>query len=156
MRTWLLVGISSLLLGSPAMSATYYVDGQSTGLPEDDTVSGDTPDSVSGGDEGATFTANATNVGGGSVSVFASEGLSDVTDYNTSAGSHYYGLDGGAAATVNYTIRVSGPVTCPTLSAPSTPPSSPARTHTSPCNTPKGTCLSGRLSFLLHLCGYAP
>jgi hypothetical protein len=111
MRTLLLVGISSLLLGSPAMSATYYVDGQSTGLPADDTISQDTPDSITGGEEGATFTANATNVGGGSVSVFASEGLSDVPDYNNSAGSHYYGLGGGATATVNYTIRVSGPVT---------------------------------------------
>jgi len=111
MRTLLLVGISSLLLGSPAMSATIYcVDAPGTGAPEQ-TISQDTPDSISGGSEGTTFTANATNVGGGSVSAFASEGLSDVTDYNNSAGSHYYGLGGGATATVNYTIRVSGPVT---------------------------------------------
>jgi hypothetical protein len=33
------------------------------------------------------------------------------SDYNNSASSHYYGLDGRATATVNYTIRVSGPVT---------------------------------------------
>jgi hypothetical protein len=110
MKTLLLVGVSSLLLASPAMSATYYVDGSGTGEPEQ-TISQDTPDSISGGSEGTTFTANATNVGGGSVSVFGSEGLSDVTDYNNSAGSHYYGLAGDATATVNYTIRVSGPVT---------------------------------------------
>jgi PEP-CTERM motif len=110
MRTLLLAGISSVLLGSPAMSTTYLVDGYAGGAPEQ-TISQDTPDSISGGANGATFTANSTNVGGGSVSAFASEGLSDVTDYNNSAGSHYYGLAGGATATVNYTIRVSGPVT---------------------------------------------
>jgi hypothetical protein len=96
MRTFLLAGVSSLLLGSPAISATYYVDGSGTGEPEQ-TISQDTPDSISGGSEGTTFTANATNVGGGSVSAFASEGLSDVTDYNNSAGSHYYGLGGGGS-----------------------------------------------------------
>jgi hypothetical protein len=111
MRTLLLVGVSSLLLAPPAMSATYYVNGYGTGEPGQITISQDTPDSIRGGQEGTTFSASATNVGGGSVSVFASEGLSDVTDYNNSVGSHYYGLDGEATATVNYTIRVSGPVT---------------------------------------------
>ncbi len=110
MRTLLLVGISSLLLGSPAMSATYDVDGWATGLPQDDESSGATPDSVSGGDNGATFTANATNVGGGSVSVFASEGISDVTNYNNGS-DNYYGIDGRALADVKYTIRVVGPTT---------------------------------------------
>jgi hypothetical protein len=110
MRTLFLVGVSSLLLAPPAMSATYYVDGSGTEAPEQ-TISQDTPDSITGGQEGTTYTANATNVGGGSVSVFASEGISDVPDYNNSVGSHYYGLDGNATATVNYTIRVSGPVT---------------------------------------------
>jgi hypothetical protein len=75
MRTLLLVGISSLLLGSPAMSATIYcVDAPGTGAPEQ-TISQDTPASITGGREGTTFTANATNVGGGSVSVCASEGI---------------------------------------------------------------------------------
>jgi hypothetical protein len=111
MKQLLFIALPLALAGSPAMSATYYVDVYSTGQPTQTTISQDTPVSISGGAEGATFTANATNVGGGSVSVFASEGLSDVADYNSSAGSHYYGLDGTATATVNYTIRVSGPVT---------------------------------------------
>ena len=106
-----LVALPILLAGSPAMSATYYVDGYATGLPAETTISQSTPDSISGAAEGATFTANATSIGGGSVSAFASEGLSDVPDYNNSAGSRYYGLGGDATATVNYTIRVSGPVT---------------------------------------------
>jgi hypothetical protein len=110
MKQLLFIALPLALAGSPAMSATYYVDGSGTGAPEQ-TISQDTPDSISGGQEGTTFSANATNVGGGSVSVFASEGLSDVTDYNNSVGSHYYGLRGAATATVNYTIRVSGPVT---------------------------------------------
>jgi hypothetical protein len=110
MRTLLLAGVSSLLLGSPAMSATYYVDGSGTGAPEQ-TISQDTPVSISGGQEGTTFSGSATNVGGGSVSAFASEGISDITDYNNSAGSHYYGLESGVTAIVSYTIRVSGPVT---------------------------------------------
>jgi hypothetical protein len=110
MKKLLLLTLPLALADSPAMSAIYYVDGSGTGAPEQ-TVSQDTPDSISGGQEGTTFSASATNVGGGSVSVFASEGLSDVTDYNNSVGSHYYGLDGEATATVNYTIRVSGPVT---------------------------------------------
>ena len=111
MKQLLFIALPLALAGSPAMSATYYVDVYSTGQPTQTTISQDTPVSISGGAEGATFTANATNVGGGSVSVFASEGLSDVTDYNNSVGSHYYGLDGEATATVNYTIRISGPVT---------------------------------------------
>ena len=110
MKQLLLIALPVALAGSPAMSATYYVDGSGTEAPEQ-TISQDTPDSITGGEQGTTYTANATNVGGGSVSVFASEGISDVPDYNNSVGSHYYGLDGNATATVNYTIRVSGPVT---------------------------------------------
>jgi hypothetical protein len=111
MRTLLLVGVSSLLLAPPAMSATYNVDGWATGLAEDNETNGDTPDSASGAAQGATFTADATNINGGSASAFASEGIADVPDYNGDAGLHYYGLDGRALADVMYTIRVSGPVT---------------------------------------------
>jgi hypothetical protein len=111
MKKLLFLTLPLALAGSPAMSATYTVDGFAAGEPAQTTISQDTPDSISGGLEGATFTANATNVGGGSVSVFASEGISDVPDYNDSAGSHYYGLDGSASAYVTYTMRVSGPVT---------------------------------------------
>jgi hypothetical protein len=110
MKQLLLMALPIALLGSPAMSATYYVDGSDTGAP-DQTISQDTPDSITGGAQGATFTANATNINGGSASVFASEGIADVPDYNGDAGLHPYGLDGQAFADVMYTIRVSGPVT---------------------------------------------
>jgi hypothetical protein len=111
MKQLLLIALPVALAGSPAMSATYTVNGFATGEPAQTTISQDTPDSVSGGQEGATFAADATNVGGGSVSASASEGISDVPDYNDSAGSHYYGLGGSAGAYVTYTMRVSGPVT---------------------------------------------
>jgi hypothetical protein len=111
MKALLLVGISSLLLASPAMSATYYLDSFATGEAEATDITQDTPVSLSGGGEGATFTGSATNVGGGSASAYASEGISDVPDYNNSAGSHYYGLGGDVDVAVHYTMRVSGPVT---------------------------------------------
>jgi hypothetical protein len=112
MRTLLVVAISSLLLASPALSATYFVDGYATGLAAGrEQITQDTPVSIGGAAEGATFTANASNANGGSVSVFASEGIGDLTGYNGSPGDHYYGLDGDALADVKYTIRVNGPVT---------------------------------------------
>ncbi|MBV9910822.1 MAG: PEP-CTERM sorting domain-containing protein, partial [Hyphomicrobiales bacterium] len=111
MNKLLLIALPAALAGSPAMSATYYVDGWATGLAQDVEYSQDTPASATGAAEGATFTANASNANGGSVSVFASEGIGDLTGYNGSAGNHYYGLDGRADADVRYTIRVSGPVT---------------------------------------------
>jgi hypothetical protein len=110
MKHLLLIALPVALGGSPAMSATTYnVDGWATGLPADNQSSSGAPDSVSGAANGATFTATATNVDGGTVSVFASEGISDVPDYNSS--DLPYGLDGRATASVMYTIRVSGPVT---------------------------------------------
>ncbi len=80
-------------------NATYYVDGYATGLAGDVTFTQDTPNSASGAAEGATFSANASNVDHGSVSVFASEGIGDLTGYNGSPGDHYYGLAGDALAT---------------------------------------------------------
>jgi hypothetical protein len=112
MRTLLLAGMSSLLLAPPAMSATYYVDGSATGLAAGrEQISEGTPVSIGGAAEGATFTANASNANGGSVSVFASEGVGDLTGYNGSSADHAYGLDGDALADIKYTIRVNGPVT---------------------------------------------
>jgi hypothetical protein len=110
MKKLFLVALPIALAGSPAMSAaTYNVDGWATGLAQDAQSSGAAPGSVTGAANGATFTANATNVDGGSVSVFASEGVSDVTGYNDTG--LQYGLLGRALASVMYTIRVSGPVT---------------------------------------------
>jgi hypothetical protein len=54
-------------------------------------TAGDTPQSAHGEAEGAAFSAFATNVDGGYVVASASEGISDVPDYNDSAGDHYYG-----------------------------------------------------------------
>ena len=110
MKTLLLVGVSCLLLASPAMSATYYIGASATGGPQPD-ITQDTPLSLSGAGEGATFTGNATDANGGTASAFASEGISNVTDYNNSLYSHYYGIDGGVTSVVKYTIRISGPVT---------------------------------------------
>jgi PEP-CTERM motif len=111
MKQLFLIALPIALVGSPAMSATYSVDGWATGLAQDDQSSGTTSDSASGAAQGATFTANATNINGGSASAFASEGVADVPDYNGDVDLHEYGLDGRALADVMYTIRVSGPVT---------------------------------------------
>jgi hypothetical protein len=54
MRKLFILGVSSLFLGSPAMSATYSVDGFSTGN-EGEASSGDAPRSVSGGGNAAGF-----------------------------------------------------------------------------------------------------
>ena len=164
MKTLLLVGVSCLLLASPAMSATYYIGASATGGPQPDIIQ-DTPLSLSGAGEGATFTGNATDANGGTASAFASEGISNVTDYNNSLYSHYYGIDGGVTSVVKYTIRVSGPVTgnlslsisqrtrarvhslFPTTS---TPPSSPARARPCRCNT-RGTIRLSVLSIMVFL-----
>ena len=111
MKTLLLVGVSSLLLASPAMSATYYLDSFATGEAEATDITQDTPLSLSGGGEGATFTGSATDANHGTASAYASEGISDVPDYNNSGLSHYYGLNGNVDVAVHYTMRVSGPVT---------------------------------------------
>jgi hypothetical protein len=111
MRTLRLVSASSLLLASPAMSATYSVDGWATGLAQDKQAAGDTPVSAAGAAEGASFSGFATNVDSGYATAFASEGLSDITDYNDSAGDHYYGLDARVLADVRYTFEIVGPVT---------------------------------------------
>ena len=111
MNKLIFVALPILLLGSPALSATYNVDGWATGLAQDVEFSEDTPDSAYGAAQGATFVASAMNLNGGSASVFVSEGISDVPDYNGDATLHYYGLDGRALADVMYMIRVSGPVT---------------------------------------------
>jgi PEP-CTERM motif len=109
MRKLFILGVSTLFLGSPAMSATYSVDGFSTGN-EGEASSGDTPRSVGGGGNaagfGGTFSATATGVGGGSVTVSASEGITDVNSYIFSgAGS----VQGSSEAALNYTIEIVGP-----------------------------------------------
>jgi hypothetical protein len=112
MRKLFVLGVSSLFLGSPAMSAvTYSVNGASTGN-EGEASSGDTPRSVGGGGNaagfGGTFSATATGVGGGSVTVSASEGITDVNSYIFSgAGS----VQGSSEAALNYTIEIVGPQT---------------------------------------------
>ncbi|HEY1779165.1 MAG TPA: PEP-CTERM sorting domain-containing protein [Roseiarcus sp.] len=103
-----LITLPIALAGSPAMSATYYVNAGATGLPQGILYSGATPYSTGGGADGATFTANTSNADGGSVSVFASEGVGDIGAYNGGL-DHPYGLSGDAIADIKYTIRVVGP-----------------------------------------------
>jgi hypothetical protein len=112
MRKLFILGVSSLFLGSPAMSATYSVDGFSTGN-EGEASSGDAPRSVSGGGNaagfGGVFSATATNVGGGSVTASASEGISDVNRYTFSGDED--GVVGESEAGVQYAIEIVGPTT---------------------------------------------
>jgi PEP-CTERM motif len=109
MRKLFILGVSSLFLGSPAMSATYSVDGGSTGS-ETQGSSGDTPRSVGGGGNaagfGGTFSATATNVGGGSVTASASEGITDVNSYIFSGAGR---VQGSSEAAVDYTFEIVGP-----------------------------------------------
>jgi hypothetical protein len=112
MRKLFILGVSSLFLGSPALSATYSVDGFSTGN-EGQASSGDAPRSVSGGGNaagfGGSFSATATNVGGGSVTASASEGISDVNRYTFSGDED--GVVGESEAGVQYAIEIVGPTT---------------------------------------------
>jgi hypothetical protein len=90
-------------------AATYGVSGGSTGSEAEEST-GDTPRTVSGGGNaagfGGTFSATATGVAGGSVTVSASEGITDVNSYIFSgAGS----VQGGSVATVRYTFEIVGP-----------------------------------------------
>ena len=116
MRTLFLVGVSSLLLGSPAMSATtYLVDGNATGYtgnPTDQGYSSATPISISGGGNAlgyaGTFSATATNVNGGYASAYANESIGNIDDYNKPLAT---GVSGDASAAVQYIMRVDGPTT---------------------------------------------
>jgi hypothetical protein len=110
MKRLIFVGLPIALAWSPALSATYSVIGSATGLPEDYRTSG-APESITGGDNGTTFTANATNVNHGTVSVFASEGIADVPDYNDTESAHPTGIKGGGFGVVEYTMQVMGPTT---------------------------------------------
>jgi hypothetical protein len=70
------------------------------------------PVSISGGGNAigyaGTFSATATNVGGGYASAYANEGIDTPDTYNNTGGK---GVGGDAAAAVQYTIRVVGPTT---------------------------------------------
>jgi PEP-CTERM motif len=116
MRTLLLAGISSLLLAPPAMSATsYIVSGGATGAPPEQNIPEDVPVSISGGGNApgyaGTFSATATNVGGGYASAYANEGIGALETYNTYINDGGKGVGGDASAAVQYTIRVVGPTT---------------------------------------------
>jgi hypothetical protein len=116
MKRLFLFSLPIALAGSPATSATYFVDGFSTGLPQRDESSGNTPASVHDGGNtigfGGSFSASATNVGGGFASAYASEGISDINLYVNGIGAYpgqkivSYGL-----SSVMYTIRIDGPTT---------------------------------------------
>ena len=110
------LGLATLLLGSPAISATYNASGSATGLLNGAGYSGNIPGSVSGGGNplgfGGTFSATATNANGGYASAYAAEGISDVNLFNSVLGN--YGRDdvqGQSVASVKYTMRIVGPAT---------------------------------------------
>jgi hypothetical protein len=80
--------------------------------PERQDITQDTPVSISGGGNAigfaGTFSATATNVGGGYAAAYGNEGIDNPDTYNQLGGT---GVDGDASAAVQYTIRVVGPTT---------------------------------------------
>jgi hypothetical protein len=118
MNKMFVVALAVALDGPPALSAPtnveYTVMGSATGT-EPQSVTQDTPDSITGGGNAigyaGSFTANATNINGGSVTAFASEGISDVDDFNKGGLGTTGGVSSGGFASVQYTIEVVGPTT---------------------------------------------
>jgi hypothetical protein len=106
MKTLLLVGISSLLLASPAMSATTYMLGLGGAGQTAPPYTGDAPKSAESAGDGGLDTGSVSNEHGGSSSVFASYGVSDPRDC-----CGLIGEGAGAQASVTYTMRISGPAT---------------------------------------------
>jgi PEP-CTERM motif len=116
MKKLLLIALPIALAGSPAMSATsYIVSGGATGAAPQQDVPEDVPVSISGGGNATgyagTFSATATNVGGGYASAYANEGIGALETYNTYINDGGKGVGGDASAAVQYTIRVVGPTT---------------------------------------------
>ena len=113
MKKLIFAALPIALAGSPAISATYSAGGDATGSPNGN-YSADTPGSVGGGGQtfgyGGMFGATASNVGGGSVSASASEGISDTSDYNPGTGADGPEIYANVDAAVNYTFQVLGPV----------------------------------------------
>jgi hypothetical protein len=112
MKTLFLFALPIALAGSPAISATYSVEGDSTGLTADAGSSGDTPRSVGGGSNpfgyGGAFESTASNVNGGYASASASEGIANTNDYNLAGGPAIFSTSENS---VKYTMEVAGPTT---------------------------------------------
>jgi hypothetical protein len=106
-----ILAVAMIAVGSPALSATYFVSGTATGEPTGVNYQGDAPASFSepAGDSaiaGAGFSATASNLGGGSAAVSANIFIGDFTQFSSQ-----FGLKGGGLAAVQYTIRIVGPAT---------------------------------------------
>ena len=106
-----ILAVAMISVGSPALSATYFVNGGATGQPTGVNYQGDAPASFNepAGDStiaGAGFSATASNLGGGSASVSTNIFIGDFTQYSSQ-----FDLRGGGLAAVQYTIRIVGPAT---------------------------------------------
>jgi hypothetical protein len=106
-----IVAVVTLSVWSPALSATYFVNGTATGRPTNVDYQGDTPASFTepAGDSaiaGAGFSGTASNLGGGSASFSANIFIGDFTQFSSQ-----FDLIGGGSADVQYTIRIVGPAT---------------------------------------------
>ena len=106
-----ILAVAMISVGSPALSATYFVNGGATGQPTGVNYQGDAPASFTepAGDSaiaGAGFSATASNLGGGSASFSANIFIGDFTQFSSQ-----FDLIGGGSADVQYTIRIVGPAT---------------------------------------------
>jgi hypothetical protein len=106
-----ILAVVMLSVGSPALSATYLVNGAATGRPTNVDYQGDTPASFTepAGDSaiaGAGFSGAASNLGGGSASFSANIFIGDFTQFSSQ-----FDLIGGGSADAQYTIRIIGPAT---------------------------------------------